>query len=198
MSAKVKVAHSARQLSTRIAQMGRAISRDYAKSELDVVVMLDSAFIFAADLVRQITVPTVCHFARSEQRQVSLGGHERWEIFFSYNPDLAGRDVLVVDAVLHSGVTLDFLIKRLLDSRPKSLRVAVLFDKALDRKVALKPDYFGFAAASNYLVGFGLPGSDGIHRHLPFVGSIPARRGTNPKKTTRARRGSAMKARRVR
>jgi hypoxanthine phosphoribosyltransferase len=196
LSSQIKTAYSAKQLSTRIAQMGRAISKDFAKSELDVVVMLDSAFIFAGDLVRQITVPTACHFARSEQRQVSLGGHERSEIFFSYNPELSGRDVLVVDAVLHSGVTLDFLIKRLQDSRPKSLRVAVLFDKAMDRRVELKPDYFGFAAASNYLVGFGLPGS-GVYRHLPFVGSIPAR-GSDPKKTTRATRGGAGKARRVR
>ena len=198
MSPKVRVHYSPKQLNARISQMGREISRDYAKTKLDVVVILDSAFIFASDLVRHITVPTKCHFVRSEMRQVNVGGHERREIFFSYDPELAGRDVLVVDAVLHSGVTLDFLVKRLMESRPGSLRVAVLIDKPKERKVDLKPDYFGFAAASNYLVGFGLPGANGLHRNLPFVGTMPARRGESSKKGSRARRGGAAKARRVR
>ena len=198
MSPKVRVQYSPKQLSARIAQMGREISRDYAKTKLDVVVILDSAFIFASDLVRHITVPTKCHFVRSEVRQVHVGGHERREIFFSYDPELAGRDVLVVDAVLHSGVTLDFLVKRLMESRPGSLRVAVLIDKPKDRKVDLKPDYFGFAAASNYLVGFGLPGANGLHRNLPFVGTLAAPRGASSKKGSRASSGSAAKARRVR
>lgn len=196
MNHKIKVEYGPKRLNARIAQLGRQISRDYAKRELDVVVILDGAFIFASDLVRQITVPTKCHFVRSEVRQVHVGGHERREIFFSYDPELYGRDLLVVDAVLHSGVTLDFLVKRLQESRPGSLRVAVLIDKPKDRKVDLKPDYFGFAAASNYLVGFGLPGADGLHRNLPYVGSMSRRRGGSPKKSSRARRGSAGKARR--
>ena len=198
MSHEVKVEYSPKQLSTRIAQMGRQISRDYAKRKLDVVVILDSAFIFASDLVRHITVQTKCHFVRSEVRQVHVGGHERREIFFSYDPELTGRDLLVVDAVLHSGVTLDFLIKRLQESHPGTLRVAVLIDKPKDRKVDLKPDYFGFAAASNYLVGFGLPGANGLYRNLPFVGSVPAKRGGTAKRSSRTKRGGAAKARRVR
>jgi hypoxanthine phosphoribosyltransferase len=194
----VKVEYGPKRLSARIAQLGRQISRDYAKRQIDVVVILDGAFIFASDLVRHITVPTKCHFVRSETRQVHVGGHERREIFFSYDPELYGRDLLVVDAVLHSGVTLDFLVKRLQESHPGSLRVAVLIDKPKDRKVDLKPDYFGFAAASNYLVGFGLPGADGLHRNLPYVGSMRRRRGASPKKASRAPRGSAGKARGVR
>ncbi len=198
MNHKIKVEYSPKQLNARITEMGRQISRDYAKRKLDVVVILDSAFIFASDLVRHITIPTKCHFVRSEVRQVHVGGHERREIFFSYDPELAGRHVLVVDAVLHSGVTLDFLVKRLQESRPGSLRVAVLFDKPKDRKVDLEPDYFGFASASNYLVGFGLPGANGLYRNLPFVGSVPRRRGRSAGKGSRARRGSAAKSRRVR
>ncbi len=193
MNRKIRVEYSPKQLSARIAQMGREISRDYAKARLDVVVILESAFIFASDLVRHITVPTKCHFIRSEMRQVHVGGHERREVFFSYDPELAGRDLLVVDALLHSGVTLDFLLKRLQESRPASLRVAVLIDKPKDRKVDLKPDYFGFAAASNYLVGFGLPGANGLYRNLPYVGSIAGRRGGTAKKESRARRGGRRK-----
>ena len=198
MSHKIKVEYGPKRISARVAQLGRQISRDYAKRELDVVVILDGAFIFASDLVRHITVPTKCHFVRSEVRQVHVGGHERREIFFSYDPELSARDLLVVDAVLHSGVTLDFLIKRLQESRPGSLRVAVLIDKPKDRKVDLKPDYFGFAAASNHLVGYGLPGADGLYRNLPYVGSMHKRQGNRSKRASRARRGSAGKARGVR
>jgi len=172
--------------------MGREISRDYAGRRLDVVAILENAFVFAADLVRQITCPVALHFVRTEMREVELGGFERREIFFSHEPDLAGRDVLLVDTVLHSGITLDFLAKRLLESRPRSLRVAALFDKPNDRRVDLKADYFGFQTASNYLVGYGLAGPQGIGRNLPYVGSMDgapgkqrARRARRPAKKSR-------------
>jgi hypoxanthine phosphoribosyltransferase len=146
---------------------------------VDVVVILENAFIFAADLVRRISRPVVCHFVRSETREVSVGGYNRREIFFSQQPELKDRDVLLVDAVLRSGVTQDFLVKRLLESQPRSLRIAVLVDKPKERKVDLKPDYFGFAAASKELAGYGLSGNHGWYRNLPYIGVLPgtSRRG---------------------
>jgi hypoxanthine phosphoribosyltransferase len=167
---EVKVVYSPARLSARVAQMGRAISRDYAGRTVDVVV-LENAFVFAADLIRHISCPVVCHFVLSEMRDIHFGGFERREIFFIPEPHLAGCDVLLVDVVLQSGVTLDFLAKRLQQSRPRSFRVAVLLDRPQDRKVDLQPDYFGFKAASNYLVGYGLPGNGGLYRNLPYVGS---------------------------
>jgi hypoxanthine phosphoribosyltransferase len=83
---------------------------------------------------------------------------------------LKDRDVLLVDAVLQSGVTQDFLIRRLLENDPRSLRLAVLLDKSQERKVDLQADYFGFRAASNdHVVGYGLPGNGGARRNLPYV-----------------------------
>jgi len=173
---ELKVVYSPAQLSARIAQMGRAISRDYAGRTLDVVAILEDAFVFAADLLRHIACPVVCHFVHTETHEVKLGGYDRKEIFISHEPDLAGRDVLLVDAVLRTGVTLDFMVKRLLESQPRSLRVAVLLDKPQERRVDIKPDYFGFVAASNYLVGYGLSGSRGLHRNLPYIGQLDASR----------------------
>ena len=152
--------------------MGREISRTYGAGRVDVVAMLDNAFIFASDLVRQISSPVVCHFVEAEVRDVHLNGHQRREVFFSYNPELKGRDVLVVDAVLHSGVTLEFFMRRLAECRPRSLRVAVLLDKPEERRVALQPDYLGFSAASKYLVGYGLPDAQGLHRNLPYIAAM--------------------------
>lgn len=176
MKARPKVAYSAAQIAARVAQMGRAISRDYAGRTLDVVIILENGFVFAADLIRNISVPTVCHFVRAEIRDVQLGGFDRTEIFFSHEPELRDRHVLIVDTVLHSGVTTDFLVKRLQETGPRSIRIAVLLDRPVERRVDLQPDYFGFAAASNYMVGYGLPGGHGLYRSLPYVGMPGARR----------------------
>src|SRR5579863_5664134 len=109
----MKVAYSQQQLARRVAQLGREISKDYAGSTLDVVIVLEGSFLFAADLVRQLSLPVVCHFVRAEMRDVRTAGHERREVFFSAPPVLKGRNVLVVDAVLNTGVTQEFLLRRL-------------------------------------------------------------------------------------
>ena len=172
MKPGLKVVYSPGRLASQVARLGRTISRDYAGRTVDVVIILENAFVFGADLVRRISRPVICHFVRSEMRDVKLGGYDRREVFFGHQPHLQGRDVLLVDAVLHSGVTQDFLLKRLQEGRPHSLRVAVLLDKPQDRKVDLKPDYFGFAAASKYLAGYGLAGRRGWYRNLPYVGLL--------------------------
>ena len=170
MKDALKVVYSGSRVATRVAHLGRTITRDYAGRSLDVVIILENAFVFGADLVRKIGRPVVCHFVRSEIRDVTDGGHERREVFFTHEPKLKGRNVLLVDAVLHSGVTQDFLMRRLMENRPRSLRLAVLVDRPMARRVDLKPDYFGFSAASNYLAGYGLAGKRGMHRNLPYVG----------------------------
>jgi hypoxanthine phosphoribosyltransferase len=162
--------YSAQQLAARVALMGREISRDYADRTVDVVVMLESAFVFGADLIRRIDGKTVCHFVRIEISDVQFGGHERREIYFGRQPRLGDRDVLVVDALIESGLTQEFLLRRLQESRPRTLRLAVLFDKPAARRVDIKPDYFCFSVASKYLAGYGLAGSRGWYRNLPYVG----------------------------
>ena len=167
----MKVAFTRQRLATRVGQLGRAISKDYAGRMVDVVVVLENSFLFAADLVREISRPVSCYFVRSEMRDVRFGGQDYREIFFSAAPALRGRDVLVVDAVLNTGVTQDFLLKRLEEGRPRTLRLAVLFDKPASRKVNLKAEYTGFAAASKEWVGYGLSGEGGLFRNLPYVAS---------------------------
>jgi hypoxanthine phosphoribosyltransferase len=183
----MKIAFTRRRLATRLGQLGRTISRDYAGRTLDVVIVLENSFLFAADLVREISGPVVCHFVRSDMRDVSLAGHDYREIFFSAPPALRGRDVLVVDAVLNTGVTQDFLVRRLEEGRPRSLRLAVLFDKPEARKVDLRAEYTGFAAASKQWIGYGLSGDRGLYRNLPYV----AARG--PRARARGRRAGVRR-----
>jgi hypoxanthine phosphoribosyltransferase len=157
---------SAGRIAKRVAELGRQISKACGDKRLDVVITLDRGFIFGADLIRSIEAPTVCHFVRSEIRDVEQGGSERREVAFGKQPEVKGRDVLLVDAVLDSGVMQEFLLRRLGESQPRSLRLAVLLDKPEQRRVGLEPDYFGFRTASNGLwVGYGLAASNGMGRN---------------------------------
>jgi hypoxanthine phosphoribosyltransferase len=166
VSARRVSAYSAKRISVRVAALGEQISRAYSGRRLDVVVTMDRGFMFAADLLRNITPPAVCHFVPEQVRDVKQGNNARREVFFANRPDLKGRDVLVLDAVMDSGVTQEFLLRRLAESQPRSLRLAVLLDKPSGRRVALEPDYFGFRTASNLVwVGYGLADAEGKRRN---------------------------------
>ena len=166
MSARKGATYSAARIAARVAELGKEISRDFGGRRLDVVVTMDRSFVFAADLIRHIDAPTVCHFVSEDVRDVDHNGHERREVLFGARPELKGRNVLLVDAVLESGVTQDFLLRRLGESRPRSIRLAVLLDKPGRRRVALEPDYFGFRNASNDVwVGYGLAAPNGTGRN---------------------------------
>jgi hypoxanthine phosphoribosyltransferase len=165
---------SAARILNRVKALGRQISRDAGGRRLDVVVTMDRSFVFAADLVRAITSPVVLHFVREDVRDVEQSGKRRREVFFADRsatapkdrPELKGRDVLLVDCVLDSGITQEFLLRRLGENKPRSLRLAVLLDKISRRRVALEPDYFGFRIASNLLwSGYGLAASNGTGRN---------------------------------
>jgi hypoxanthine phosphoribosyltransferase len=160
-------AFSESRIAERVAELGEEISRAYQGRRLDVVITLDRGFVFAADLIRELDGAVVCHFVREELRDVNDGGRARREILFGSVPDLKGRDVLLVDAVLESGVTQDFLLRRLGESSPRSIRLAVLLDKPEKRRVDLESDYFGFRTASKEVwVGYGLAAANGTGRNL--------------------------------
>jgi len=166
LSERKGVTYSAARIAARVAELGKEISRECGGRRLDVVVTMDRGFVFAADLIRRIDAPTVCHFVHEDVRDVDHDGHTRREVLFGSHPELKGRDVLVVDAVLESGVTQDFLLRRLGESHPRSIRLAVLLDKPDNRRVALEPDYFGFRTASNQVwVGYGLAATNGTGRN---------------------------------
>jgi len=186
LSQRKGATYSAARIAARVAELGKEISRECGGRRLDVVVTMDRGFVFAADLIRHIDARMVCHFVRKDIRDVDDEGRRRREVLFGSRPDLKGRDVLVVDAVLESGVTQDFLLRRLGESRPRSIRLAVLLDKPGNRRVALEPDYFGFRTASNELwVGYGLAAPNGMgrnHRQLSSGTNNSSRKSGNGRK----------------
>jgi hypoxanthine phosphoribosyltransferase len=183
---------SAARIANRLKALGRQISRDAKGRRLDVVITMDRSFMFAADLIRAIDSPVVLHFVLENIRDVDLGGQKRREVFFANgsaatgHSEFKGRDVLLVDSVLDSGVTQDFLLRRIGDSKPRSLRLAVLLDKTSRRRVALEPDYFGFRTASNLLwTGYGLAASNGTGRNVRNLVAGAAANGTGRSKAAR-------------
>lgn len=173
MSAHGPFSYTQARIAARVAAIGKEISRACQGRRLDVVVTMDRGFVFAADLIRHIAAPVVCHFVREQLSDVQQGKHSRREVFFgAVRPDLRGRDVLLLDAVLDSGVTQEFLLRRLAEGQPRSLRLAVLLDKPASRRVALEPDYFAFQTASNRLwVGYGLADAKGRGRNARGLSS---------------------------
>jgi hypoxanthine phosphoribosyltransferase len=166
------VAFSEARIAARVADLGKEISRDYQGRRLDIVITLDRGFVFGADLIRKVSGPVVCHFVHEDVRDIEEKGRPRREVFFGARPYLKGRDVLLVDAVLESGVPQDFLLRRLGESSPRSLRLAVLLDKPGKRRVDLESDYFGFRTASKEVwVGYGLAAANGTGRNLRQLSS---------------------------
>lgn len=173
MSDELKVVYSAEQVQARVHELAEQISKDYGNQPLDVIAILENAFLFVADLVRQLRCPVVCHFVRAEMRDiVDAQGFERKEIWYTPEVDTEGKNVLLLDGILQSGITHDFLIKRMQLHNPKSIRLATFLEKAVDRKLELQPDYFGFQV-NEFVVGYGLGAGD-RYRNLPYIAKPPS------------------------
>jgi hypoxanthine phosphoribosyltransferase len=155
----------------RVRELARQINRDYAGKTLHVVGILEDCFVFMADLVRALTVPVVCSFVRSQVRDSDSGLVAMREILYIPPVDAAGQDLLLVDGVLQSGITLDHLCRTLLAQQPASLRTAILIDKVDERKIDVPVDYAGFQHSGRFLVGYGL-GYRSQFRNLPFLARV--------------------------
>lgn len=173
MSDALKVVYSAEQIQGRVRELAEQISKDYGDQTLYVVGIVENAFMFMADLVRQLRCPVICYFVRAEMRDVvDAQGFERKEIWYTPEIDTDGKNILLLDGILQSGITQDFLIKRMQLHNPKSIRLATFLEKAVDRKLELQPDYFGFQV-NEFVVGYGLGAGD-RYRNLAYIAKPPA------------------------
>lgn len=148
--------------------MAAKINREFAGRTLHVVGILEDSFLFMADLVRELKIPVVCHFIKAEMNDASAGGVAVREIMYTPKVDATGKDVLLLDGILNTGVTLDHLYRYLLGQNPKSVRIAALVEKTDERKVDVPIDYVGFRTEGKYLVGYGL-GFHEQYRNLPRI-----------------------------
>ena len=154
----------AEQIQKRVREMGRQISDDYRGQTIHILAVLENAFVFTADLVRTLDIPLICQFVKPQYRP-----GEVLEIFFSHGPDISGQHVLLLEGLVHSGVTTDFLMSDLRSRGAASVKVATLLDRQVARRVQLQPDYFGFLVQEPFVVGYGLGSAEQTNRNLPYL-----------------------------
>ena len=163
---------SEEQLKAKVAELGAQISRDYAGKNLVLVSILKGSVVFMADLMRAVSIPCNIDFMVVS----SYGGSNTTtsglvKIIKDLDGDLSGKDVLIVEDILDTGVTLSHLVPMLELRRPNSVRLCTILSKPSRRKVDIEPDYCGFEVPDEFVVGYGLD-YDEKYRNLPYVGVL--------------------------
>ena len=166
-----KILFNEEQIAEIVKNMGRQISEDYKGKDLLLVSVLKGSLMFMADLMREITVPCAIDFlsVSSYGSGTSTSGEVR--ILKDLDASLDGKDVLVVEDILDSGVTLSYLLKNLSARNPASIRLCTFFDKPERRRVDVKAHYIGASVPDEFIVGYGLDYAE-FYRNLPYVGVL--------------------------
>jgi hypoxanthine phosphoribosyltransferase len=157
------------QIQKRVRELGRQISDDYRGQTVIALGILENSFLFMADLVRAVDVPIVCAFIKPSYKQSTRGESPVLEIFFSQELAILGKHVLLVEGLVHSGVTTEFLMSDLRERGAASIKLVTLLDRQSARRVPLQPDYFGFLVDDTFLCGYGLGSPEQTGRNLPYV-----------------------------
>ncbi|HYX38734.1 MAG: hypoxanthine phosphoribosyltransferase [Pseudobdellovibrionaceae bacterium] len=156
---------SADRIAQRVRALGQTISRDYQGQKLCVIGVLKGSFIFMADLIRAIDIPCEIEFIGvSSYEGMHSTGHVR--INYDLSVDIEGKHVLLVEDIIDTGNTIDYLLKTLEVRKPKSLKVACLLSKPEAHTIELVIDYTGFEISKEFVIGYGLD-LDGLYRNLP-------------------------------
>ena len=176
MRQKADVLYPEEQIARRVAELGAEITRTFEGRELCVLGLMEGSVVFMADLVRHISLDLTFHMVRVNVHREQSAGVVRTEISYATDVPLEGRDVLLVEDVVDTGITLSYLLSHVHELGAKSLKVCTLIDKPGSRKIDVHPDWAAFSPdtplGDRFIVGYGL-GWQGRYRALPYVGTIP-------------------------
>ncbi|SHJ76534.1 hypoxanthine phosphoribosyltransferase [Malonomonas rubra DSM 5091] len=163
-----RILFSRDKIAREINRLGQEISRDYGDEEIMLVGVLKGSFLFIADLIREITSPSVVDFVRL----ASYGSGTQTSGIIEFRKELempiTGRNVIIVEDIVDSGYTLECLYNKLLLQKPKSLKVCTLIDKRARREVEIEADYVGISMDDGFIIGYGLD-HDERYRNLPDI-----------------------------
>ena len=159
------------ELSDRVRQMGAKISNDYSGKELILIGVLKGSVIFMADLLKEITIPCKMDFMAVSSYGNSTETSGVVRILKDLDFEIQGKDILIVEDIIDSGVTLKYLMKYLSGRKPNSLEIVCLLNKPDRRKVDIDVKYLGYDVPDHFLVGYGLDYAE-KYRNLPYVGIL--------------------------
>lgn len=155
------------QIQKKVKELADRISDDYEGKELLAVGILKGAFVFFSDIVRMIRVPLVVDFLIASSYLKSETSGEV-KLHYDIREDIADKDVLLVDDIVDTGITLNYLRERILMKSPRSLKICTFLDKKERREVEIPLDYVGFEVPNEFVVGYGLD-YDNKFRNLPYI-----------------------------
>lgn len=166
-----EIIFSKRTIKKKVAQIARQISRDYKDKPVLLVGILKGAFVFLADLAREIDIPVEFDFMALSSYGSATKTSGVVRILKDLDTDISGRHVLIVEDIIDTGLTLNYLLNNLKARRPESLEICALLNKRTANKVDLPIKYEGFEIPDVYVVGYGLDCAQGC-RNLPYIATI--------------------------
>ena len=164
----LKTLYSKQDLEETVARLGREITKDYQGKTPVLVAVLKGAFIFMADLVRAIEIPCTVDFMVVSSYGKSTQTSGSVKIIKDLDTNIEGKDVIIVEDILDSGITLSNLIRVLNQRNPNSIKICTLFDKPARHKVDIQVDYNGLEVPDEFIVGYGLDYAE-IYRNYPEI-----------------------------
>lgn len=166
-----EVLYSEEQISQKVKELGEQLTVDFAGKNPLVICVLKGAFVFMSDLVKEIKIPLEIDFMAVSSYGQSTVSSGVVRILKDLDASVENRDVLIVEDIIDSGLTLSYLIDVLHHRNAKSVTVCTLFDKPARRKVDLAPHYKGYTLPDEFVVGYGLDYAE-KYRNLPFIGIL--------------------------
>src|SRR6267143_2831480 len=164
---------SSAQIARRVRRLGRQVSEVYADIDtpLVMVVILKGATVFAADLLRSLSIPAELEFVRASSYPTGTSSNGRLRLAHMVEGPLVGRHVLLVEDIIDSGVTVNAVAKRIRKLGASSVRLAALLDRPARRQVMVQIDFTGFVIPDRFVIGYGLDYA-GLYRELPHIYSL--------------------------
>lgn len=165
---KEKVLFSREEIFQRVKELGEEISNDYEGGEIIAISLLRGSFIFAADLVREISIPVNVDFMTTSSYGHRESSSGIVEIITDVRTDIKGKKVLIIDDIIDSGHTMKKVVEFINMKEPKSIRTCCMLDKPSRREADIIPDYVGFTIPDVFIVGYGLNYGD-FYRNIPYI-----------------------------
>lgn len=162
---------TAEEIQARIAEMGQEITRDYAGKNILMIGVLKGSVVFMADLVRAVKLPVQMDFMAVSSYGLSTNSSGVVRILKDLNENIEGKDVIIVEDIIDSGLTLKYLFENLKSRGPASIKICTLLDKPDRRKVDVDITYNGFKIPDYFVVGYGLDFAEKF-RNLPYIGIL--------------------------
>ena len=162
---------SGEQVQARVAELGAQLATDYAGHEPVLVSVLKGSIIFLADLVRAMPIPLSIDLMEVSSYGASTESSGQVRILKDLSTSIAGREVIVVEDIIDTGLTLNYLLRYLHDKGPASIRICCLLDKPARRLAEIEIDYRGFTIPDRFVIGYGLDYGE-RYRNLPYIGVL--------------------------